>query len=536
LFSTCFAAGEWGAKHGRMRYLNTALALNVLAMLVLLSSTDLIGLFIGWELVGWASFLLMYQGGGHAERAAFRYLFYSLSGAMAVLGAIALVVSATASIALADLGQAVGQLSTPALWAVVLMFFAGFGVKMAMMPFHLWQADAYSWCPGPSSAFLGAISSRMGLFAVMVVLVQGVGLPTLGGMSIPYTFLDAQSLMAWAAAFTMVGPTFIALRQSDARLLLAWHGIGQGGYMLLGIVVGTDMSVAGGLMHVFNYATYQAALFLVVTAVLYRTGTADLDRLGGLIKRMPWSYGVMLAGIIGLAGLPPMNGFVSKWLIYESLLEAQRPLLLLAAFIGTLGTILSVYKLIHNTFLGQLRKEHEHVREVPLSMLAPMLALVAIAFVGGVVPGWVLEMGAWVQRDMGLPVLAHTLGGVEREGGSLNMLWVVPLMFYGFGIGAILFYFLGGRRFQVHQYDNYAGGHFLSADVRYHFSHNFYPGVARRLAPLYRNSVTFAERGLVAFVDLLSGLMHGFYRNGRAFMPLYLLAGTLVLLAAAVAA
>ena len=90
---------------------------------------------------------------------------------------------------------------------------------------------------------------------------------------------------------------------------------------------------------------------------------------------MPLSYLAMLIGIIGLAGLPPMNGFVSKWLIYRSLIVDGSPLLFLGAVIGTLGTILSVYKLIHNIFLGQLRVEHVAVREAPLSMVIPMMAL-----------------------------------------------------------------------------------------------------------------------------------------------------------------
>ena len=141
--------------------------------------------------------------------------------------------------------------------------------------------------------------------------------------------------------------------------------------MLLGLVTGSAIGTAGGLLHVFNHATYQAALFMSVLAVVHRTGTADLNQLGGLVARMPLSFLVMLFGIIGLAGLPPMNGFVSKWMIYRALITDGMPLLFVAAIVGTLGTILSVYKLIHNMFLGQLRIEHEQVREAPLSMLVP---------------------------------------------------------------------------------------------------------------------------------------------------------------------
>ncbi|MBU1663843.1 MAG: NADH dehydrogenase subunit, partial [Gammaproteobacteria bacterium] len=323
----------------------------------------------------------------------------------------------------------------------------------------------------------------------------------------------ARDLLAWVAALTIVLPTFTALKQNDARYLLAWHGIGQGGYMLLGIVMGDATGSAGGLLHVFNYATYQAALMLAVFAVMHRTGTADLNSLGGLVTRMPLTFLVMLLGIIGLAGLPPMNGFVSKWLVYRSLMLEGQPLLFLMTVIGTLGTILSVYKLIHNTFLGQLRAEHEHIREAPWSMTVPMLALVILAFVTGVAPGLALSWVADAQAALGLPVLAHTLGGIESPRGSLDMLWIVGVLFAGFGIGALLFYGVGGRSKRVHQLDNYAGGHFLSADVRYHYSDHFYAGLMHRIGPLYRSSFTWLESAVASATDLAASLMQAWYRQ-----------------------
>jgi NADH-quinone oxidoreductase subunit M len=265
-------------------------------------------------------------------------------------------------------------------------------------------------------------------------------------------------------------------------------------------------------MHVFNHATYQAALFLSVYAVVHRTGTADLNQLGGLIVRMPLSFLTMLVGIIGLAGLPPMNGFVSKWLVYRSLMANGMPLLFLASVIGTLGTILSVYKLLHNTFLGQLRSEHVSIREAPWSMTLPMLALCVIVFATGTAPGLVLGWVAQAQAALGLPVINYTLGGVESSRGGLDMLWVVGVLFGGFGVGALLFYG-AGRSKRLHQLDNYAGGHFLSADVRYQYSDNFYAGLMHRIGPLYRGAFAWAESALSSAVGLAATAMQGVYRQ-----------------------
>ncbi|MEN8214278.1 MAG: proton-conducting transporter membrane subunit [Pseudomonadota bacterium] len=528
LFSSWFASGEWGERYrdsgGSLALFHFALALNVFSMLVLLASGDLLTLFIGWELVSWASFLIMALAGGKAFGYAMRYISYAFAGAMALLGGLLLIYAQLGSFDYLAVKESVPQLQTSTLWLLVVLFTAGFGVKMAILPFHLWQAKAYAETPGPGAAFLGAISSRMGLFAFIVVLVQLIGISRLAGLEVPFTFLDARDLLAWIAVFTTIIPTYIALRQHDARRLLAWHGVGQTGYMLLGIVIANDLGSAGGLMHIFNYATYQAMLFMAVVAVMHRTGTSDLNKLGGLFTRMPLSYIAMLVGIIGLAGLPPMNGFVSKLLVYRSLIVDGSPLLFLGAVIGTFGTILSVYKLIHNIFLGQLRVEHAAVREAPLSMVLPMMILAAVVFVTGYFPGLVLDWTSAVQRAIGMPVLAHHLGGMMSDQGGLDMIWINSILLAGFGIGTLVF-LLGGRSRRVHQLDNYAGGHFLTAETRYHYSDNFYPGLMHLVGGWYRSSFEWLERGFVSTVDTLSTAMQGLYRNAH---PSYLLLAAVV--------
>ncbi|WP_177419296.1 proton-conducting transporter transmembrane domain-containing protein [endosymbiont of Lamellibrachia barhami] len=531
LLSSWYASGEWGERFrqrgGNLWLLHVALAANVFSMLILLASGDLLALFIGWELVSWASFLLMAVAGGRAIQAAMRYITYAMSGAMAILAGIVLLWSHAGGLQYGQIIDVIPQLSQPQVWLLVGLFGSGFAVKMGLLPFHLWQAAAYAETPGPGAAFFGAISARMGLYAFILVLVQLIGLARLSELTIPFTFLDMRDLWAWIAVLTIILPTYIALRQNDARYLLAWHGIGQGGYMLLGLVMGDALGSAGGLLHVFNYATNQAVLFFAVFAVMFRTGTADLNKLGGLITRMPISFFAMLVGIIGLAGLPPMNGFVSKWFVYRSLMIEGEPLLFLGAIIGTLGTILSVYKLIHNTFLGQLRVEHVEVREAPWSMVAPMIILMLLIFATGVAPGLVLDWVALVQSAVGLPVVENTLGGVELASGSLDMLWVVGVLFAGFGVGALLFY-SGGRTRQVHQLDNYAGGHFLTAETRYHYSDNFYAGLMHLIRPWYRESFVWLESTLGSLLGIAASLMQRLY--GALHPSIYLLVTVVVTL------
>jgi formate hydrogenlyase subunit 3/multisubunit Na+/H+ antiporter MnhD subunit len=528
-----WAAGSWQqhwADEGhRPRLFHVALALNVFAMLLLVGSGDFLSLFLGWELVSWASFLMMAVAGGVAARAALRYIVYAFSGAMSLLGAIALVYSLTGSLAYADVMAVMPELTNGQLWVLIGLLGVGFGVKMGLIPLHLWQAPAYAETPGPGSAFLGAISARMGLYGIIVVFVAMVGVTRLTAMEVPYTFMTARDLLGWIAAFTIIFPTYTALQQHDARYLLAWHGIGQGGYMLLGLLVGDAVGSAGGLLHIFNYGITQAALLLTVFAVMHRTGTSDLNKLGGLVTRMPLSFLVLLFGIISLAGIPPMAGFVSKWMVYRSLLTEGMPLLFVASVIGTLGTILSVYKLIHNMFLGQLRVEHQHLREAPVSMLAPMLGLSAVIFMAGVFPGPALSWVAAVQDAVGLPMIHWHLGGIDTPQGSIDMIWIVGVLFAGFGIGALVFFGLGGRSRRVHQLDNYAGGHFLTADVRYQYSDNFYAGLMHLIGGWYRGVFAWLEGAVVSGVDLVSYGVMGIYRYAQP--TLYVLGVAVVLLA-----
>ena len=518
LASSIFMSGDWARyyreKGGNYGMLQVALIANVLSMFLLLASSDLLTLFIGWEFVSWASFFMMIlRPTSEAKKAAVKYAIYAMTGAMALLAAMVVIYTAGGSFEFKAVSIAFQGVSFLGQVILVVLLFAGFAIKMGLLPFHLWQAIAYAETPGPGAAFLGAISSRMGLFAIVLVIIKLVGLSNLAEMKFGANSINMQNIIAWIAALTTIIPTYIALQQHDAKRLLAWHGVGQGGYMLLGIMMFDSIGSAGGLMHVLNHASYQAALFLTVVAVVYRTGTSDLNRLGGLVTQMPLSFLVMLIGIIGLAGLPPMNGFVSKWMVYRSLLVNGQPLLFVAAVLGTLGTILSVYKLIHNTFLGQLRMEHREVREAPWSMMAPMLGLSVIVFITGFMPGLIMPWIASVQESVGLPAVEYTLGGIAFAKGGLDMIWVSGILFYGFGVGAVIFYLLGGKSKRVHQFDNYAGGHFLSSDVRYHYSNNFYPGLMHLIGTWYRGSFKWLEGVVVSIVSFISGLFENMYRS-----------------------
>ncbi len=216
---------------------------------------------------------------------------------------------------------------------------------------------------GPASAFLGAISSRMGLYAIAVVIVPAGRASTRLARHGDALHLHERAGPARLDRGPHHHPADLYRAAAARRALsagLARHRAGR----LHAARPGDGQRHRQRRRPACTCSTTpptQAALFMSVFAVVHRTGTTDLNKLGGLVARMPLSFLVMLFGIIGLAGLPPMNGFVSKWMVYRSLMHRGRCRCCSSPpSIGTLGTILSVYKLIHNMFLGQLRVEHEH--------------------------------------------------------------------------------------------------------------------------------------------------------------------------------
>ena len=510
LVSALYAVGPWLEKHLETGHsghaFHVALAANVLSMELLLGAGNFLTLFVGLELVGLSEFFLMAMAGGVATKAALKYLAYTFSGAMAILGAIMLIHARVGSLEYGAVTEAIPSMTSGEVWALLLLMGGGFLVKMGVLPFHLWQAQAYAEAPASGSAFLGAISARMGLYDFVVVFIGIVGISRLTQLEVPFLALSSRDVLLWMAVITIILPTFVGLKQDDARYLLTWNGIGQGGFMLLGLMIGSATGTAGALFHVFGFAITQSALLLPVCAVMHRTGTFDLNQMGGLATRMPLSFVVTLVGAISLVGLPPMAGFASKWLIYRSLAsEGMLPLLVLC-LIGTLGTFLSAYKLVDKMFLGRLRAEHAEVRDVPSSMLAPMLALAVVILVSGVVPGSVFASITKIQAHLGVAAIDYHAIAIYHADGGVSVIWIVSALIVAVGIGAMTVAAFGGRsRFVIETESN---------DDR-RFFNMFYSRLLLVIGPLYRAPFAWLEQALVRGINLTANGVSALYRYAQ---------------------
>jgi len=292
--------------------------------------------------------------------------------------------------------------------------------------------------------------------------------------------------------------------------------------MIVGIAFGTSLGLAGGIFHTLNHAIYIVLLFMSVGAVQYRTGgERDLNSLGGLIGKMPIAFMGGLLGISGLIGVPLTNGFVSKWLIYKTLIVEGYPFLAFAALIGTWGTILSVYKFLHNMFLGQLPEKYKDIQKSPFSMQLPIIALSSAILLFGILPGIPLKVINIIGTSFGFESLNVTLWGITSETGTLNTINIFSAVF----IAAIFVWLLfrsTTKSVPVAQDDSYAAGAYIPKD-KYHYTAEFYNPLYRMIKPFLRDVIDEFYYWIASLVRSFADSVRRIYAGDVGYYVMYII-------------
>ncbi|MBN1576288.1 MAG: hypothetical protein JW913_07050 [Chitinispirillaceae bacterium] len=268
-----------------------------------------------------------------------------------------------------------GPLSYIAFFCLAIAAFA----KAGAMPFHSWVPDCGEKAPASVAAFLPAsLDKLLGIYFLYRTT-------TLFAMNVAIN-----TTLAFIGVVTIICAVMMALVQHDLKRLLSYHAVSQVGYMVLGISTGTPLGLAGALFHMLNHAMYKSCLFLCAGSIEKQTGTSDLDKLGGLAKTMPMTLFSCIVASMSISGIPPLNGFASKWMIYQGIIESGRGggvlwiIWLTAAMVGSALTLASFAKLLHASFFRQPSPEvlAAKPREVGFSMWLPMafLAVMCVAF------------------------------------------------------------------------------------------------------------------------------------------------------------
>jgi hydrogenase-4 component B len=402
-------------------------------------------IMISWEVMALSGYFLLVTEHEEAEvrKAGTIYLVASHLGAASLLVLFSLLRIATGSF----LFPASGSLELAAASATVIFLAAlgGFGSKAGLMPLHIWLPSAHANAPSHVSALLSGVMLKMGIYGILRVV----------------SFFGSRPVW-WGALLIAAGLTSalmgicIASAQKDIKRLLAYSSIENLGIIAAGIgaaLVAQSTSnprlaylgLAGALFHVLNHSLFKPLLFFCAGSVMHATGTRDMDRMGGLARRMPWSAALSLGGAIAICGLPPFNGFASEFLLYLGFFgEAMSPepyVALGAPILALIGgvAVVSFVKLYGITFLGAPRsKEAAHSHEAPLVMLLPIGILTCLSLVGGLFP------------QLFLAVVDPVFSALTPAAASLPGLPVRPLWFTLCGgsllfIGAVVFFLLRRR-------------------------------------------------------------------------------------------
>ena len=298
--------------------------------------------------------------------------------------------------------------------AAMLLMMIGAISKAGAMPFHSWIPDAAVDAPLPFMAFMpGSLEKLLGIYFLARISLD------LFQMT-PGAWISMVMMIIGAA--TIVLAVMMALVQKDYKRLLSYHAISQVGYMILGIGTAVPIGIVGGLFHMLNNAMYKSCLFLTAGSVEKQAGTTDLEKLGGLARKMPVTFACFFVAALSISGVPPFNGFFSKEMVYDAA-RSRHVAFYLAALVGSFFTAASFLKLGHSAFLGRRRAENDGVKEAPPSMLLPMIVIAGSCALFGLVDA--------------IPV-RHLIEPAVRNSAFAAQHWTEPHSFAGWHLNAIL--------------------------------------------------------------------------------------------------
>jgi NADH-quinone oxidoreductase subunit L len=396
-------------------------------------ANNFVPLLFFWEGLLVTLYGMIYLGGRPtSDRSAVKALIISGFCDFSMILGIAMLWSLAGTATLSDISVEPTGLAAV---AFVLMMVGAAG-KAGAMPFHTWIPDAAVDAPVTFMAFLpAAFEKLLGIYLLARISLDLFKIRPGSGLSI---------LLMTVGAVTIVLAVLMALVQKDLKRLLSYHAISQVGYMVLGIGTAIPIGIAGGIFHMINHAMYKSGLFLSAGSVEHRTGTTELKKLGGLGREMPLTALGFTVCALAISGVWPLNGFVSKEMVFHGALETGYTVFAIAAWVGAIFTFASFLKAGHSVFFGERSREVPRLRESPAPIVIPILTLAGLCVLFGVYNK--LPLTLFIQ-----PILAgHVAAGeaVDFTGHALSVFTPVALI----SIGCLVLAFL------LHRYGWLKGG------------------------------------------------------------------------------
>jgi multicomponent Na+:H+ antiporter subunit D len=376
----------------------TLILLLTAGMLGMVLTGDMFNFFVFLEISSIASCALIafWTHKGESVEAGFKYIVISAMGALFVLFAVALLYGQYNALNIALLSNVIQYTFLDKI-ALVLLIVA-LAMKAGIVPMHMWLPDSYGSAPSSISIILvsATLASLYGVLRVIFTL-YGNALSVIANFDIPVNVIIGWFIVALAIISILIG-VIMALIQTDFKRLIAYGAVAELGYMFLGIGAGiTALGTAygktaldGGIFHIMNDALDVGLLFLVAGAIYYATKETSLDKLGGLARNMKYTTVFFVIGLLAIAGMPPLNGFASKLLIYESTFQLN-PIIAIVAILCSILLLAVFVKVFYSAFMGPQLPKLKDVKEVPKSMLFSMGIIACIIVIFGLFPEFIIN-------------------------------------------------------------------------------------------------------------------------------------------------
>ncbi len=368
-----------------------------LGMTLLSFSVDLIMIVVAWELMSIPTYILtgFRKHDSKSNEAAIKYFIMGALSSGTILYGMSLLYGISGSTNLYQIGEVLGTLS-PEIYPVallsMLLFIAGLGLKMSIVPFHMWIPDAYEGAPTVVSALLSA-GTKKAAFAVSIRLFV---------VALPILHLDWQITFAFLALITMTLGNIAALTQKSITRLLAYSSIAQAGYMLIGLAVAmqTDLGLIGLLFHVFTHAVMQTGAFIAVAAVSKKIGNVDLKSFNGLGLRMPITAFSLTICLLGLAGVPPLNGFWSKLVLFTAAVDGGYVWLAIAGALNSAFSLGYYAWIVKRMYFDESETKSKLSESLVLNVVLVIITMIII--ITGLYPAPIYEFARLAISNIGL--------------------------------------------------------------------------------------------------------------------------------------
>ena len=512
----------------RLGYYYSSFLMTLAGMFGVVISQDFISLFIFWEIMTWASFLLIiYNAYYRVKTKSIKYIIFSAMGAYAMLTAIVFMKSEYGTFIISDLVDQ-GAFNFKQNIFIPIFLLIGFSVKAAVMPLHVWAPAAYSKSPMSFTTIFSGAMSKMGVFGIGLVFTT-----LYFNTRDSEAFFWIRTILGWLGGITAVMATIYALIQTDAKKLLAYSSIAQLGYIVVGLSTGTKLGVMAALYLAVIHAVFKGALFMTVGAVERQAGTTDMTKVSGLIRKMPWTFFVALVSIIALAGVPPIGGFVGKWLLYEALItESNNYILVVVVFFSSTAAFMYSYRFLFGLFLGQEEKETENVKEAPITMVIPMVILALIAMIAGSYPGLIFEPAAEAMQAIGFTDVTWEMSSLTNAWGDTTNLFLISMLI--FAVFFIAFIFLTFKGLKKTRYvgtkEISTSGELPKEWENLTYQQDFFKPFQRAAAPLYSLNMNKIWKDLGKNLEEFFGFIRKIYTGNAQTYAFYVVAFLVILL------